>query len=70
MSKQTEDMERRIMSIAGTRLDEIQAKMASERVAAVTGDDEAKQRYADMVTERGRLQQVIATAREALGPQS
>jgi hypothetical protein len=68
MSRQTEAMERRILSIATERLDALQADLVRARSEAMAGDDEAKQRYTDMVTERGRLEQVIAAARAELGP--
>lgn len=67
MAKQTEDMERKILSIAEKRLDEVGEKIEDARVAAVTGGDDAKARYTDLIEERGRLNQVIANARAALG---
>lgn len=67
MSRQTEDVERRILSIATKQLDAVLGNLDRARVEALTGDDDAKARYADMVTERGRLEQVIATARAELG---
>ncbi|HEX7906774.1 MAG TPA: hypothetical protein VF534_01595 [Paraburkholderia sp.] len=67
MAQQTEAMERRILSIATQKLDQLQGQLESARVAAMTGDDDAKSKYADLVTERGRLQQVIANARAVLG---
>ncbi|ATI15641.1 hypothetical protein [Bordetella phage vB_BbrM_PHB04] len=67
MAKQTEDMERRILARAQERLSEVDGQISDARVAALTGDDAAKQRYTDLVDERGRLHQVIAQAREALG---
>lgn len=66
MAQQTEDMERRILSIATDRLDSIQSELSAARVSALTGDDAAQQRYTDLVKERGQLEQVIATARAAL----
>lgn len=67
MAQQTEDMERRILSIATERLDAMQGDLERARVEALTGDDGAKTRYSDMVTERGRLEQIIATAHAVLG---
>lgn len=67
MARQTEDMERRILAIAEERLSGIEGQLAEARVSAMTGDDAAKQHYTDLVTERGRLNQVIAQAREVLG---
>lgn len=66
MAQQTEQMERHIMSIATERLTEIEGKMEAARVAAMSGDDEEKDYYTDMVEERGRLQQVIARAKQNL----
>lgn len=67
MARQTEDLERRILSIATQRLDAMQDELAQARVAALSGGDEAKARYTDLVAERGRLEQVIAAARAELG---
>lgn len=67
MAQQTEAMERRILSIAEERLAGIEKQIPDARVAAMTGDDDAKQHYTDLVGERGRLNQVIAQARAALG---
>lgn len=66
MAQQTEDMERKILSIAEERLAGIEAKMDAARVDALSGDDDAKGRYTELVAERGRLQQVIARARQEL----
>lgn len=67
MARQCEDMDRRILSMAEQRLEQINGQISEARVDALTGDDAAKDRYADLVEERGRLNQVIATARAALG---
>lgn len=69
MSKQTEDMERRILSIAEERLSGIEGQIPDARVEAMTGGDTAKRRYTDLVEERGRLNQVIAQSRAVLGQQ-
>jgi hypothetical protein len=62
MQAQTEDMERRILSIATARLDALQEGLQAARVEAISGDEQAKQRYTNMVHECGTLRQVIATA--------
>lgn len=67
MAQQTEDMERRIMSIAQERLSGLEGQMDAARTAALAGGDEAKQHYSDLVMERGRLNQVIARSRQELG---
>lgn len=67
MGRQTEDMERHILSVATERLDAMRGELEHACVEALTGNDDAKARYAGMVTERGRLEQVIARARAELG---
>lgn len=66
MQAQTEQMERRILMIAEHKLDEVEKELASARTAAMTGGDESKAHYAELIHERGRLNIVIANAREAL----
>lgn len=68
MARKTEDAERRILAAAQEQLATLQAGLEQARARAVTGDDAAKDRYTDMVTERGRLEQVIARAHAALRP--
>lgn len=67
MAKQCEDMERRILSLAERRLSEICAQIPDARAAAMAGGDKEKDRYADLIDERGRLNLVIARSRAALG---
>jgi len=67
MAKQTEDMERKILARAEELLSDIDEQISDARVAAISGDDAAKQRYSDMIEERGRLHQVIASSRAAIG---
>lgn len=67
MAKQTSDMERRILDIAERRLSEIERQISDARGAAMAGDDAAKDKYTDMIEERGRLNQVIARAKTVLG---
>ncbi len=66
MAAQTEAMERTILAHADALLADIEGKIDAARNEALAGDDPAKERYADMVEERGRLQQVIAQARAVL----
>lgn len=66
MAAQTEAMERKLLERAEGMLAGIEAKINAARSAAMAGDDAAKQRYIDMVEERGRLQLVIAQARQVL----
>lgn len=67
MARQTEDMERKILARAQSRLGEVQGKLKPARVAAMTGDDAAQQTYLDLIKERGQLYQVIASAQSVLG---
>lgn len=66
MAAQTDAMERKILECAQEQLGKIEGDLDRARVAAMTGDDSAKSQYTDMVAERGRLQQVIAQARQLL----
>ncbi len=68
MAHQTEAMERKILERAQHHLKQIEGAIDNARADAMAGDDEAKQRYTDMVEERGRLQQVIAQANAVLNP--
>lgn len=67
MAAQTEAMERKILKRAQHHLTQIEGAIDNARAEAMAGDDAAKQRYTDMVEERGRLQRVIAQARAVLG---
>ena len=66
MAAQNEAMERQILERAQGMLADIEGKIDAARAEAMAGDDAAKQRYTDMVEERGRLQQVIAQAQAVL----
>lgn len=68
MAHQTEAMERTILERAHHHLAQIEGAIDNARADAMAGDDAAKQRYTDMVEERGRLQQVIAQANQVLTP--
>lgn len=67
MSRQTEAMERKIKEIAETKLAGIEKEIGKARTDALTGGKQAEDRYTGMIEERGRLNQVIARARAALG---
>lgn len=67
MAAQTEAMERKILERAQEQLGKIEGDLDRTRAAAMAGDDAAQAQYTDMVAERGRLQQVIAQAKQVLG---
>lgn len=67
IAKKTEETERRILDRAQELLSDIEGKLSDARTAAMSGDDGAKKKYTDMIEERGRLYQVIASAQSALG---
>lgn len=66
MAAQNEAMERQILERAKGLLADVEGKIDAARAEAMAGDDAAKQRYTDMVEERGRLHQVIAQAQAVL----
>lgn len=68
MADRTAEDERRIMERAQELLNEVEAELKDGEVRrlAVEGDEAAEARYEHLVSERGRLNQVIATARQAL----
>ena len=66
MSAQTEAMERQILERAEKHLAKIEGEIDKARADAMAGDDAAKDRYTEMVMERGRLQRVIEQARAVL----
>ena len=66
MAAQTEAMERKILARAQQQLAKVEGEIDQARANAMTGNDEAKQRYTHMVEERGRLQHVIAQANAVL----
>ncbi len=65
LSAKTEAAERRILDLAEKRLTALEGEMREARGGALTGDGD---RYAQLVMERGQLQQVIARARSVLSP--
>jgi 4-diphosphocytidyl-2C-methyl-D-erythritol kinase len=64
MAHQTQEAERKILARAEEQLDKVQADLKAASKAAMTGGGD---KYMELVTERGRLQQVIASARKHLG---
>ena len=69
MASQNEAMERKILARAQHLLTQIEGSIDNARADAMAHGDDAKQRYSDMVEERGRLQQVIAQANAVLSGQ-
>ncbi len=63
MSHQTDAMERKILARAENLLSEVEIRIENARASALT----EPRTYLDLVEERGRLQQVIATAKAVLG---
>ena len=66
MASHVEETERRILANAEKMLGAVEGKLAGLRTAALAGDDDVGRRYQDAIAERGRLNQVIAQARENL----
>ena len=67
MADQTQRAERQILERAETLLAEVEERIQQGRAGAQSGDDEASKQYQADIEERGRLQVVIAQAREHLG---
>lgn len=65
MSAQNEAAERKILERAEAMLTDVQKKIEAGRPKAVT-DGDGGQTYQDLILERGRLQQVIAKAKQVL----
>lgn len=63
MSHQTDAMERKILARAENLLSDVESRIENARASALT----EPRTYLDLVEERGRLQQVIATAKAVLG---
>ena len=66
MSSQVERAERQILEHAQRLHGEVLAKLDEVRPESLT-DDGAAQDYQGLVAERGRLERVIAQARQVLG---
>lgn len=64
MAHQTQEAERKILARAEEQLEKVQADLKAAGAAAMTGGGD---KYMALVAERGRLQQVIASARQHLG---
>jgi len=69
MAHQTDAMERKILERAQHHLKQIEGAIDNARADAMAGDGDAKQRYTDMVEERGRLHHVISQANSVLAQQ-
>lgn len=67
MSARTDADERRILEQAEKMLDESAAALDEAQAQAKLGDANAEARYQQIVLDRGRLNIIIARAREALG---
>lgn len=66
MSEQTQRAERQILERAQAMLSECDADIKRLSGPAQAGDEEAAKQYQTKVTDRGRLETVIAQARNAL----
>jgi alkanesulfonate monooxygenase SsuD/methylene tetrahydromethanopterin reductase-like flavin-dependent oxidoreductase (luciferase family) len=66
MAHQVEQAERKILENAEKRLEHVQKVIEHNRGATMSGDPDAVRDYMDAIAERGRLQQVIAQARQHL----
>jgi len=69
MAHQTEQAERDILARAEKRLVEVEAELSDgeARRRGLAGDEAAQHKYLHLIEERGRLHQVIASARHVLG---
>lgn len=64
MSRQTQDAERDILNRAKVMLANVEKDLPAAASASMMGGAD---KYQDLIAERGRLQQVIAQARQVLG---
>lgn len=64
MSHQTQEAEHKILAEAERMLAQVERDLPAAAGAAMT---DGKDRYMELIAERGRLQQVIAQARQHLG---
>ena len=63
----TEQAERSILDQATRMLDDLSGQIDAAQNAAKMGDADAEARYQHLVLDRGKLNIIIAHAREALG---
>ena len=63
MSHQTQEAERKILAKAEEMLEQVMKDIPAAKANSMLGDGE---KYMHLIGERGRLQQVIATARKNL----
>ena len=66
LGAETEEAERRILAGATARLEQVEGDLNKLRGRAV-GDDGAGEQFERLMLERGQLQIVISSARQALG---
>ncbi len=67
LAAKTERTERNILAAAMKRHAEVCAAIERARPGADGASDAAQQRYTDLVSERGQLDIIIASAKQALG---
>lgn len=67
--RQTDQYERRILETAQQRLAVVEGRLGELRASSLTNTSHADE-YMALTTERGQLQQVIATSKRHLGPAS
>jgi hypothetical protein len=65
MAAQTDEAERKILKLATARLEVVESQIEQARATAFTSGESA-QKYQELITERGTLQQVIAKANAVL----
>ena len=66
MAHQTEQAERQILARAEELLEDVQKKIEEARKTVLTDGATKSQEYQDLIMERGRLQHVIASAKQVL----
>lgn len=66
LAQRTQADERAILERALQRREEVEGARKAARAAAIAGDTDAEQEYADLVDERGRLDRVISNAQVLL----
>lgn len=67
MQAQVERAERQILERAEKRLGEVEKQLPELRSGALAHLEDAMQQYEALILERGKLHQVIASARAVLG---
>lgn len=67
LAEKTETAERGILQRAEARLEQVNAMIERQRPGVEAAPDASQDRYLALVEERGRLEIVVAKARQALG---